>query len=84
MSGVHGMSTEPKTRGPEEQYRNQSVRPPAVSRYDLVLAVIPMAFLLTAVTSGVLGVSLPTALAGGSLLGVAVLADALFLNPPTG
>ncbi len=78
------MSTESKTRGPEEQYLNQSARRTAVSRYDLVLAVIPLAFLLTAVASGVLGVALPTALAGGSLLGLAGLADALFLNPPTG
>jgi len=77
------MSTGRKTRAPEEQYRNQSASPTAVSRYDLVLAVIPMAFLLTAVASGVLGVSLPTALGGGSLLGLAVLADALFLHPPT-
>ncbi|WP_276249993.1 hypothetical protein [Haloarcula rara] len=78
------MSTESKTRGPEEQYLNQSARPTAVSRYDLVLAVIPLAFLLAAAASGVLGVSLSTALAVGSLLGIAVLADALFLHPPTG
>ena len=78
------MSTGRKTRAPEEQYRNQSTSPIAVSRYDLVLTVIPAAFLLAAVASGVLGVSLPTALAVGSLLGLAVLADALFLHPPMG
>ncbi|MDS0259506.1 hypothetical protein NDI56_08880 [Haloarcula sp. S1CR25-12] len=77
------MSTGRQTRGPDGQYRNQRARRWQVSRYDIVLALIPMAFLLTAVASGLFGVALPTALAGGSVLGVAVLADALFLNPPT-
>jgi hypothetical protein len=78
------MSIGRQTRSPDEQYRNQSARLSSLSRYDIVLALIPTAFLLTAVASGLFGVSLPTALAAGSVLGVGLLADALFLNPPTG
>jgi len=76
------MSTGRQTRGPEREFQNQSQWARSVSRYDLVLALIPVAFLLTAVASGLLGISLLVALAGGSLFGLAVLVDALFLNPP--
>jgi len=78
------MSIGRRTRGSDEQYRNDSSRPAPVSRYDVVLALLALAILLPAVASGLLGLSLHTALAVGSLFGVPVLADALFLNPPMG
>ncbi|WP_262180671.1 hypothetical protein [Haloarcula laminariae] len=78
------MNTGRQTHGPDGQSWNRLLRPGSVSRYDLVLAVIPVAFLLTAVASGLLGVTMRTALAVGALLGAAVVTDALFLNPPTG
>ncbi|WP_277542015.1 hypothetical protein [Haloarcula laminariae] len=78
------MNTGRQTHGPDGQSWNRLLRPGSVSRYDLVLAVIPVAFLLTVVASGLLGVTMRTALAVGALLGAAVVTDALFLNPPTG
>lgn len=54
-----------------------------VSRYDLVLAVIPTAFLV----AGLLGqfVSAPThvVLTGATVVGALALVDGLFVNPPT-
>lgn len=54
----------------------------SLSRYDLLLAVIPTAFVFAAV----LGVALPVpprdAVLAASVVGVAALVDALFLNPP--
>jgi len=55
----------------------------SVSRYDAVLVLIPAILLLAVGTTAVFGVALPTALAVGSLLSVAAVTDALFVNPPT-
>ena len=57
--------------------------PASVSRYDAVLVLIPAIFLLAAGAVAVFGVSVPTALAAGSVLSVGAVADALFLHPPT-
>lgn len=54
------------------------------SRYDLVLAVIPLAFLFGAVTHAVSRVPLRVALVLAAVVCVVALADALFLNPPRG
>jgi hypothetical protein len=53
-----------------------------LSRYDLVLAVIPIGFLLVALASVTLSVPLRTLLPAWSLVGVLVLADGLYFNPP--
>ena len=74
------MRTERQPHGAEGPNRDRRLL--SLSRYDVVLALLPLAILLPAVASGLLGVTLHTALGVGSLLGVAVLADALFLNPP--
>jgi hypothetical protein len=55
---------------------------PSPSRYDLLLAAVPVAFLLSVAAQAVFGMPLELAIAGGSLLGTAVVTDALFLNPP--
>jgi len=53
-----------------------------LTRYDLVLTVIPLAFVLAAVVAVILSVPLPAALAAGAILSTIGLADALFFNPP--
>lgn len=56
----------------------------SLSRYDLVLALIPAAFLLTAVAVGLFGVPLRAGLTAAGAIGTVALVDAMFLNPPTG
>lgn len=54
------------------------------SRYDLVLAVIPAAFVMAATLRTTISLSSTTAVAAAALVsGIAVI-DALFLNPPRG
>ena len=54
----------------------------AVSRYDLVLAVVPVAFLLAFAAGLLSSIPLYAAMAIGSLAGTVAVADALFVNPP--
>ncbi|RXK49198.1 hypothetical protein [Halorientalis pallida] len=54
----------------------------SVSRYDLVLALIPVVFLLSVVLGHLLSVPFRTTLVGASAVGALVLLDALFVNPP--
>lgn len=54
----------------------------ALSRYDLVLAVIPAAFLLAGIASQVLSVAPRATLVGATLVGALALLDGLFVNPP--
>jgi hypothetical protein len=53
-----------------------------VSRHDLVLAVIPSAFVVALLVGQFLSLSARTTLAVASLVGMAVLLDALFVHPP--
>lgn len=53
-----------------------------VSRYDLVLAVIPAVFVVAVLLGHLLPVSPRTAITGAALLGVLAMVDALFVNPP--
>jgi hypothetical protein len=55
----------------------------SLTRYDLVLTVIPVALLLTVGAAELFGLPNRAALAGGAFVGLLALADALFLNPPT-
>lgn len=52
------------------------------TRYDLVLAVIPAAFLLAVMLGSTPAVPGPVAVAAASVVGVLAVVDALFLNPP--
>ena len=54
----------------------------SISRPDLVLLVIPLAFIAAIALGTALGFSLSTQLLGASLVGVVALVDALFVNPP--
>lgn len=55
---------------------------PAVSRYDAVLALIPLLFVLALAGHVLLPVSFRLAVAAGALSSSLFLADALYLNPP--
>lgn len=57
---------------------------PPVSRYDLLLAVIPLAFLASLTLGTVLAIPVRTALVGALVVGTLALVDALFINPPRG
>jgi L-cystine uptake protein TcyP (sodium:dicarboxylate symporter family) len=54
-----------------------------MTRYDLVLTLLPVVLLVTLGTAGLFGLSTRAALAGWSAVGCLALVDALFLNPPT-
>ncbi len=54
-----------------------------LSRYDLVLVAIPLAFLVGITATVAAGVSVQGSMTVASLVGGAVVADALFLNPPS-
>jgi len=71
------------SKRPTESIVAQLRRRLRFTRYDLVLALIPVAFLLTVGTASVLGLPTRTALAGWSVVGFVALVDALFLHPPT-
>lgn len=53
-----------------------------LSRYDLVLLVVPVAFLLALVASEVSSFALSTLVAAASAVSGVAVADGLFLNPP--
>jgi hypothetical protein len=53
-----------------------------LSYYDLVLAVIPIAFLTSVLVGHLLPVSTRTALVAAAVVGGLAVADALFFNPP--
>ncbi|MFC5973122.1 hypothetical protein ACFPYI_17450 [Halomarina salina] len=53
-----------------------------LSRYDLVLLVVPLAFLGALLVSALADVSTQSALSGAALVGAAVVADGLFRRPP--
>lgn len=75
------MST--RRNGHDGQVRDQLPLSSSLSRYDLVLALIPSLFVLTGVGATLFNVSLAMALAGGAIIGALAVIDALFINPPT-
>ncbi|MEM4780572.1 MAG: hypothetical protein QXG03_03275 [Halalkalicoccus sp.] len=54
----------------------------AVSRYDLLLGIVPAAFVLAVLASATLAISVHAALVFASLVGALAIADAIALNPP--
>lgn len=53
-----------------------------LSRYDLVLAAIPLVFGLAMVVALVTPLPSQAAIAGGAVVAAGLLTDALYLNPP--
>lgn len=52
------------------------------SRHDLVLAIIPTAFVVATLLGSLVGVAAHTAVALAAFVGLLAMLDALFLNPP--
>ena len=62
---------------------NESRRPlDSVSRYDLLLAVLPLGFLCPVLAHVLVAIPLQMAIASGALFGLVVTVDALFVHPP--
>ena len=59
-------------------------RLPAFGRYDLLLAIIPLAFLASLLASQLFGLSLEAAIVGASVVGALAVLDGLFIRPPNG
>jgi len=53
-----------------------------ITRHDLVLAIIPSAFVVAMLVGRALSLSTEAAIATASLVGALALVDALFLHPP--
>lgn len=54
----------------------------AVTRHDLVLAVIPSVFVVSILVGHLLSLSVQASIGVASLLGALAVTDALFVNPP--
>ena len=81
------MATSPDTEFRRTEHRREPVSRStleSLSRYDLTLLVVPLAFLCALVLGSALSIPTSAALAGAALCGAVAVADALFLNPPTG
>lgn len=55
-----------------------------LTRYDLLLSIIPATFLLATVVATLFSTSIQRSFLAASVVGVLVLFDGLFRNPPTG
>lgn len=55
-----------------------------LSRYDLILAVIPVLFVLAMLAHVTLAVPRTAAIASGAVVSLLFLADAMYVNPPVG
>ncbi|APW97184.1 hypothetical protein CHINAEXTREME_05100 [Halobiforma lacisalsi AJ5] len=55
----------------------------AADRYDLLLGIVPVAFAVALVVAGVASLSMAQALLVAATIGVLVIVDACYRNPPT-
>lgn len=69
-SNTDARATENRTRG--------------LTRYDLLLLVIPATFVVALLVATVSPFSASTLLAAASVVGAIAVADGLFINPPSG
>lgn len=56
----------------------------SISRYDVLLAIVPVAFLAALLVGRLAGLPFEAALLGGVSIATLALIDGLFLRPPTG
>ncbi|WP_255169240.1 hypothetical protein [Natrononativus amylolyticus] len=54
----------------------------AATRYDFALAVIPLAFVVAVVAATALNLTVIQALVPAAVIGIIVIVDACYLNPP--
>jgi hypothetical protein len=80
MKGVHGPMSSANSADDDPLARPFD----RLSRYDLVLAVVPLGFVLAALVGRILALSASGTLVLGSAVGLVAVVDALFLSPPTG
>ena len=81
---MRGESQTPSERPQHRPDGQPASRPgPAFTRYDFVLAFIPVALVLTLASAQLFGLSRRVALLGWAAVGLLALVDALFLHPPT-
>jgi len=73
-------------RSDDDGHRSDGERPfdriGDLTYYDLVLAVIPIAFLVSVLVGHLLSIPTRTALIAASVVGTLAMIDALFFNPP--
>ncbi len=62
--------------------RNRLPRVRTISRYDVVLGIIPIVFMVSLLMASIGSLTVEEAIAGSSIIAVLALIDALFLNPP--
>lgn len=70
-------------RGDRRTTLGSLARLESLSRYDLALLLIPLAFLCSFVLGSMFPVPTSASLVGASLFGAAVVTDVYFRNPPT-
>lgn len=56
---------------------------PLASRYDLLLVLIPLAFVAAVLAGMVLPLGTQATLAGAALVGLGAIVDGVYRNPPT-
>ena len=77
------MATSPDSGHSSEPSLSIRDRLPDLSRYDLLLATIPLVFAVMLAVHAALGVPFTAAVTAASVLSGLALSDALFLNPPS-
>lgn len=79
------MATSPNTGSKisESPLRSTLAGLPDLSRYDAVLAAIPLVFALVFSAQALVPLSFRLAIAAGSVLSGLLLLDAMYLNPPS-
>lgn len=81
MSGNQSTSSDrPETVAPHRRRLSRKRR--RLSRYDLLLAVVPTAFVLGLLAVGLADVPFRVAMSSAAAVGALALVDGLFLNPP--
>ena len=69
--------------GPGRRTGANTLVPSGLSRYDFLLAFIPLVLLFAWLFGRIVGVPLWTAMAAGGLLSVPLVVDGLAINPPS-
>lgn len=81
MSGASiSPSDRPETVAPDRHRLSRNRR--RFSRYDLLLAVVPTAFVLGLLAVGLADVPFRVAMSSAATVGALALVDGLFINPP--
>lgn len=83
MSGRQSRRDIPETVRPADPYETEQIDPSKLSRYDVLLALIPIVMLCAAIIGHLVQVPLWASLSLGALASVPMVVDGVALNPPT-